>query len=125
MALPPVRSHKDLLVWQKGMALAVIAYDLAKKMPKTGQYGLTGQLLRAVVSVPANIAEGNGRKSRKDYARFISIALGSIAEVDTLLLISVQTKVLKLDVVSPALDLADEIGRMLNSLHQKLAQGDD
>lgn len=102
------------------MVLAGQCYALAKKMPKTGQYGLTGQLLRAAVSVPANVAEGNARNTRKDYARFVSIARGSIAELDTLLLLSVQTSVLTIDQVSASLDLADEIGRMLNTLHQKL-----
>ena len=77
-------------------------------------------MLRAAVSIPANIAEGNARNTRKDYARFISIARGSTAELDTLLLLAVQTKVLKFEIVSPALDLADEIGRMLTALHQKL-----
>ena len=102
------------------MLLAGQAYGLAKKMPKSGQYGLTGQMLRAAVSVPANVAEGNARGSRKDYARFISIARGSIAELDTLLLLAVQTQVLKFDDVESSLNLAEEIGRMLNSLHQKL-----
>ena len=115
-----IKSHRDLVVWQKSMLLAGSAYDMAKKMPKTGQYGLTGQMLRAAVSIPANIAEGNARNTRKDYARFISIARGSTAELDTLLLLAVQTKVLKFEEVSSALDLADEIGRMLTALHQKL-----
>jgi four helix bundle protein len=109
-----------LVVWQKGMLLARLVYGLAAHMPKHEQYGLTSQLVRAAVSVPANIAEGNARPSRKDYARFIGIARGSISELDTLLLLAVDCAVLGKDAVAPVAILCDEVGRMLTALWLKL-----
>jgi four helix bundle protein len=116
-----VRSYRDLVVGQKGMELAVIAYSLAKSMPKTEEYRLTSQLLRAATSVPANIAEGNARGTRKDYANFISVARGSVAEVQTLLELAVRTRLLSSDETSAAAQLADELGRMLKVLRERLA----
>ena len=115
-------SHKDLVVWQKAMELAVITYDLSKGMPKTEQYGLTSQMLRAAVSIPANIAEGNSRGSRKDYARFVSIARGSAAELETHFDLVVRVKLLDRDAVARAISLNDEVGRMLAALRAKLTQ---
>jgi four helix bundle protein len=117
-----LKSHKDLVVWQKAMELAVITYDLSKGMPKTEQYGLTSQMLRASVSIPANIAEGNSRGSRKDYARFVSIARGSAAELETHFELVVRVKLLERDAVARAISLNDEVGRMLNALRAKLSQ---
>ncbi len=117
-----VRSYRDLVVWQKGMELAEEAYKLAKLMPRNEEYRLTSQLLRAAVSVPANIAEGNSRGTRRDYAHFISIARGSVAEVETFLQLAVRCDLVKPDHVQAALSLADELGRMLNVLRQRLAE---
>jgi four helix bundle protein len=87
-----VESHRDLIVLQKGMALATEAYSLAKQLPKAEEYRLTSQLLRAAAAVPANIAEGHGRGTRKDYAKFISIARGSLAEAETFLMLAVKVR---------------------------------
>jgi four helix bundle protein len=76
--------HKQLDVWVKSMDLAVAVYDAVKQMPKQEEYRLTSQMIRAAVSVPANIAEGHTRATRKEYAHFISIARGSAAELETL-----------------------------------------
>jgi four helix bundle protein len=104
------------------MTLAAEAYRLAALMPKTEQYRLTSQLLRASVSVPANIAEGHARGTRKDYAHFINIARGSVAEVDTLVELAQSVGLVKAEDVRTATALADEIGRMLNALASKLRQ---
>ena len=120
-----VRSYRDLLVWQKGMDLAEAAYTLAKVLPKAEEYRLTSQLLRAAASVPANIAEGNARATRKDYAHFISIARGSVAEVETFLQLAVRVKLVTSDQASQALALADELGRMLNVLRDRLSKNPD
>ena len=80
-----IQSYRDLLVWQKAMRVAAEAYRLRKLLPKAEQYRLTSQLLRAAASVPANIAEGHARGTRKDYAHFVSIARGSLAETETIL----------------------------------------
>jgi four helix bundle protein len=115
-----IESHRDLKVWQKGMDLAVEGYRLAKLMPRAEEYRLTGQLLRAAASVPANIAEGHARGTRKDYANFVNIARGSLAETETFLLLAVRTELLKEDQAATALALAEELGKMLTVLRQRL-----
>lgn len=116
-----IKSYRDLLVWQKGMELAEMAYRLAKLMPKTEEYRLTSQILRAAAAVPANIAEGNARATRKDYAHFVSISRGSLAEVETLLQLAVRVQLIKPDDACGALLLADELGRMPNVLRERLS----
>ena len=115
-----INSYRDLLVWQKGMKLAVMTYQLAKLMPKQEEYRLTGQMLRAAASVPANIAEGHMRSSRKDYARFINISRGSLAELETFMLLACEVGLLRKDQTIEAFSLASEVGRMLNGLRSRL-----
>ena len=115
-----VYSHRDLSVWQKSMRLAKEAYRLTKALPKSEEYRLTSQLLRATASVPTNIAEGHARGTRKDYAHFVSIARGSLAETETILLLLVEVELLTTERVEPALGLCSEVGRMLNRLHARL-----
>jgi len=111
-----IGSYRDLKVWQKGMELAEEVYRLGQHMPKTEEYRLTDQLLRAATSVPANIAEGRARGTRRDYASFISVARGSVAEAETFLLLSVRVKLLSEQQVASALALTDELGKMLKVL---------
>ena len=115
-----IESHRDLKVWQKGMGLAEEAYRLAKLLPRTEQNRLTGQLLRAAASVPANIAEGHARGTRKDYANFVNIARGSLAEAETFLLLAVRTGLLTQEHAATALGLTAELGKMLTVLRQRL-----
>lgn len=112
--------YKDLTVWQKSMDLVVEVYRLTKNLPKEELYGLTNQLRRAAVSIPSNIAEGNGRASTGDYVRFLIIARGSIAEVETQLLICVRLNYFVEEDIKTALGLCDETGRMLTSIVKKL-----
>jgi four helix bundle protein len=79
----PGTSHRDLRVWQVAMEIATSCYSLTKQLPKEELFGLTGQIRRAAASVPANIAEGYGRFSKRDTARFLNIANGSLVELDT------------------------------------------
>ena len=116
-----VKDHKDLIVWQKAMDLLVEVYHLVKKLPKEELYALSDQMRRAVVSIPSNIAEGRGRSSDKDYLRFLFIARGSQAEVETQLLACVRLDYLRESEIQLALDLCSEIGRMLNSMIRKLS----
>ena len=116
-----VSSYRDLEVWQGGMDFAAEVYRLAKLMPKAEEYRLVSQVLRAAASVPANIAEGNARGSRKEYAQHVSIARGSLAEAETFLTLAVRAELLDADEVKPALALADKLGRQLNVLRQRLA----
>lgn len=117
-----IESYRDLVVWQKGMDLAAEAYRLAGIMPKAEQFRLTAQLLRAAASVPANIAEGHSRGTRKDYANFVSIARGSLAEVETFLILAVKVGLLKEPDVGTAISLATEVSKMLTVLWNRLRE---
>ena len=122
MTVIEVKSYRDLKVWQRSMDLVEKCYHLTKRLPPTETYGLISQIQRAAVSIPANIAEGKGREHLGDYIRHISIANGSLKELETHLLISERLAYLKTSEVQPVLELTDEIGRMLNSLMEKLKQ---
>ena len=82
------RVHHDLLVWQEGMNLVEMVYAVSAQFPKEEVYGLTSQIRRAAISVPCNIAEGAGRNGDKEFLHFLSIARGSLSEIETLLLLS-------------------------------------
>jgi len=81
-------SHKDLKVWQKGIELVKVIYDITKTFPSNEQFGLTSQIRRCSVSIPSNIAEGCGRNSDKELIHFLYIALGSASELETQIIIS-------------------------------------
>lgn len=114
--------HKRLDVWGKSMDLAVDVYAAAKRMPKQEEYRLTAQMIRAAISVPANIAEGHTRATRKDFAHFISIARGSNAELETLFLLAERTELLPREVTQLLIVKSDEVARMLNKLHTRLRE---
>ena len=84
-----IKSYRDLKVWQAGRLLVRDIYKMTQKFPKAELYGLTSQMRRAAVSIPSNIAEGHSRRSTADYINFVSIAVGSLAELDTQLILSV------------------------------------
>jgi four helix bundle protein len=113
-------SHRDLVVWQKSMDLAVQVYRLTSQFPKNEMYRLTSQVTRAVASVPANIAEGNARGTRRDYAHFLSIAKGSLNETETFLLLALRLGYLREHETAQTLLLITEIGKMLTALRAKL-----
>jgi four helix bundle protein len=104
------------------MELVAAVYRLVPALPSRERYGLTGQLTRAGVSVPANIAEGHGRLTRGDFARHLAIARGSVMEVETLLLVTERLGMLSREHIATALALADEISRMLSTLIAKLGK---
>jgi four helix bundle protein len=115
------RHYKDLLVWQKGMNLAKLVYKLTMRFPSDERYGLISQLRRAAVSVPSNIAEGQARRGTNEFLQFLSIAEGSLAELDTQLLLSVELGFAQRLDVEPALKEVDELQKMLVALKRKLA----
>ena len=115
-----ITNYRDLAVWSKAMAVAKAVYGLSELMPKKEEYRLTAQMVRAAISVPANIAEGRTRATRKDFAHFISIARGSAAELETLLILAMDIQFLERAKVAPVLADVEEVGRMLNTLHAKL-----
>lgn len=115
-----VRSYRDLIVWKKGMALAAAVYRLTRTLPKHEEFRISGQMIRAATSVPANIAEGHGRGTRRDYAHFVSIAKGSLAELETFLLLVVELDLAWRVETDPVLAQAEEVGRMLTTLRARL-----
>ncbi|WP_298190217.1 four helix bundle protein [Metallibacterium sp.] len=116
-------SHfRELEVWQLAMQLACAVYEPTAAFPREERYGLTAQLRRAAVSIPSDIAEGNARSSLKDYARFVSMALGSTAEVQTQLFLSRDLGLAAEADGAAALELCDRVGQMLARLHQALCR---
>ncbi len=115
-----INSYKDLLVWQKSISLVKEIYQQVSIFPQNEEYGLSSQMRRAVVSIPSNIAEGWGRKSRKNYVQFLRIARGSLYELETQLIISKELKYYKDFEKIEALII--EISKMLNSLIKKLEE---
>lgn len=104
------------------MDLAKCVYSLTEELPKKEEYRMTSQLIRAAISIPANIAEGNARGSKKDYAHFISIARGSAAELETLLMLAAETNLAAPARVKEIIKMVEEVGRMLNGLRRSLTQ---
>ncbi len=117
-----IQSHRDLIVWQKAMDLAIAVYELAGQFPTSEMYRMVGQITRSVVSVPANIAEGRARSTRKDYANFLAIAQGSLAETETYVLLAIRLGFATEATAKPALQLIDEVGRMLTALRKRMLQ---
>ena len=111
-----VLHFRELIVWQKGMQLVKEIYALTKKLPKAELYGLSSQMQRASVSIPSNIAEGQSRNGKKEFARFLSIASGSKSELQTQLQICVDIGYFSVSDIKTAMDLSDEIGKMLSAL---------
>jgi len=103
------------------MDLVEAIYALTADFPKQEEDRLTSQIIRAAISVPANIAEGQRRGTRKDYAHFVAIARGSVAEVETLLLVAERIKFATAERIKPLVDLADQISRMLYAMGGKLS----
>jgi four helix bundle protein len=117
---PDIASFRDLVAWQKGMELTTDVYQLAGGLPADERFGLTSQLRRASVSVPANIAEGYGRGSLQDYVRFLRIARGSLYEVDTLLTLSLRLRFIGQPAYDSTKRLLDETERILAGLLRAL-----
>ncbi|HXI87241.1 MAG TPA: four helix bundle protein [Parvularculaceae bacterium] len=116
-----ITSYRDLTVWRRAMDLVETTYKFTQSFPKQEEYRLTSQTVRAAVSIPANIAEGFMRNTRKDYGNFIGIARGSAAELETLIMVAGRLKFAFRETVSDVLTACEEVSRMLNTLRQRLA----
>jgi len=114
-------SYKDLIVWQKGISLAKLVYDLTRRFPSEKKFGIVAQMRRAAISIPSNIAEGQARHTTGEFIQFISHAEGSVAELDTRLILSIELKFCSSAAAEPGFGLISEIRRMLNALRRKLA----
>jgi four helix bundle protein len=116
-----IESYRDLIVWKKAMALVFEIYRLTRRFPADERFGLTAQIRRAVLSIPANIAEGHGRhQHRIEYRRFLSMARGSDKEVETYLLIAEGLGFVATKDLEKARSLCDQLSRMLNAMQRKL-----
>ena len=113
-----INSYKELIVWQKSMDLVVEIYKLVKSLPKDELYALSSQMRRAAVSIPSNIAEGYSRDSDKQFLQFLSISKGSASELETQLIICTRLNYLTKSQIEIALNLCDEICRMLSKIIQ-------
>jgi four helix bundle protein len=116
----PLKSYRDLIAWQKAMDLVQTVYESVRAFPKEEVYGLTSQLKRAVVSVPSNIAEGQGRKSTREFLHHLSIAYGSLMEVETQILIAARLGYLNPQEADLIAEQTAEVGRVINGLSNAL-----
>jgi four helix bundle protein len=119
-SLAKIRSYRDLIAWQKAMDMVEHIYVATRNWPKAELYGLTNQVQRAAVSVPSNIAEGQGRTSTKEFLHHLSIARGSLFEVETQLLIAQRLSYLTRADADRLLSEAGEISRLLSGLLRSL-----
>jgi four helix bundle protein len=115
-----LQSYRELLVWQKAVDLALLVYRFSEGFPKREIYGLTAQIRRAAVSIPSNIAEGYGRGSRKEYIQFLSIAQGSLKEMETQMIIAERLGYATSAQANRVLSDAEIVGKMLGSLIRSL-----
>jgi four helix bundle protein len=120
MAKAAVQSYQDLQVWRQRMDLAEACYWMTKSFPREELYGMTSQIRRAASSIPANIAEGNGRESRLEYIHFLRIAQGSLKELETFLQLSARVELAPDVTVQQTLCQCEAIGKMLRALIRTL-----
>jgi four helix bundle protein len=117
-----LKSYQDLEVWQKAMNLVVLCYKISESFPRNEVYGLASQLQRAAVSVPANIAEGRGRQYSKEFLQHLSIAYGSLAELETHIHIAKRLDYIDESQLDEMLEKTSELGRMLNGLRNSIGK---
>lgn len=115
-----MKSYRELDVWKKAMDMVVAVYGLTDEFPAQERYGLASQMQRAAVSIPANIAEGYGRLHRGDYVHHLSIAQGSLAELETHLTIAVRLEFIPRDEAAGVWTMAQEVGKMLSGMIRAL-----
>jgi four helix bundle protein len=115
-----IQSYRELEVWQLGMELAEECYRVTKGFPKEELFGMTSQIRRAAVSIPANIAEGQGREHTKEFLHHLSVARGSLMELETHLMLSQRVGLLDQAKTTPILTQTERISRMLSGLRKAL-----
>jgi four helix bundle protein len=116
----PIRSYRDLIVWQKGMQLRRNVYTVVHRLPPEERFALGVQMRKASVSVPSNIAEGHARQIRRDYRQYLSMSRGSLAELETQLQVAWEENYVDDIEYRRNTSLADEVSRMLTTLIQRL-----
>jgi four helix bundle protein len=116
------QSYKDLVVWQKAVELVTEVYRSTAAFPKDEIYGLTSQLRRAAVSIPANIAEGQGRLTQGEFCQFLGYARGSLLELETLIQVAANLNYLHSDQSNELLRRSAEVGKILNGLLSSISE---
>jgi four helix bundle protein len=116
----PVQSYRQLIAWQKAMDFVAEVYRVTRTFPKEEMYGVTSQLRRAAVSIPSNIAEGQGRQTTGEFRQFLGHARGSLLETETQILLSERLEYLDHKTTEMLLERAAELGRILNGLMTSL-----
>lgn len=117
----PIHTYKDLIVWQRAISLVVSVYEITEHFPREEVYGLTSQMRRCAVSIPANIAEGRFRGTKKDFLHFLRTAYGSGAELETHIEIAKKLSIIKKADFTNTEKLLDEVMRMLNTMIRKMS----
>ena len=117
-------SYKDLIAWRKGMEMVAAIYDATDGFPSHEQFGLVSQLRRAAVSVPSNIAEGKAHFSNRDFVRFLRHARGSLAEIETQILIAQERNYVDSETTTKLSQKIDELGRILSGLINSLTNAE-
>jgi four helix bundle protein len=117
-----VRKYTELIAWQRAIDLVVVVYKFTDQFPRHELYGLAGQLRRGVVSVPSNIAEGQSRRSVREFLHYLEIAYGSINEVETQLIIAERLGYIRRDVLEETLEQTAEVGRLINGLANSIGR---
>ena len=113
--------YKDLIAWQRAMDLVESVYKITDRFPRREMYSLVDQLRRAAVSVPSNIAEGQAHRSRREFLHFLQHSRGSLAEIETQLLIAIRLHYVDQNSAAPILSQIAEVGRIVNGLAASLA----
>ncbi len=117
------KSYRDLVAWQKAMELVIAVYQMSASFPREELYGLTSQLRRAAVSIPSNIADGQGRHGRVEFRHFLRQASGSLMELETQAIIAERLQYVSPECVNGVLERSAEVGRVLNGLISSLDRG--
>jgi four helix bundle protein len=115
-----IKSYKDLKVWQVAIDMVVDIYKLTGKFPRNESFGLASQIQRAMVSIPSNIAEGHARGTSREFHHYLSITLGSTAELETQLIIAAKLDYLELTTANEMLERVDKLGKMIRALKSRL-----
>ena len=123
--MAPVRSYRDLIVWQKAMALAALCYSKTRSFPRTEAFGMTAQIRRAAASIPANIAEGNGREHTGSYIQSLRISQGSLKELETHVLLAQMVELRDRADADQILETSEEVGKLLRALIRSLQNRQD
>jgi len=116
----PLKNYRGLIAWQKAMELVETVYRLTRRFPKEELYGMTTQIRKAAVSIPSNIAEGQGRRTTPDFLHFLSIANGSLKETETQVLIAQRLHYINEQETSEAVNLTTEVGKLIHGLINSL-----